>query len=522
MRGELALESAVLDEATLHTAAEAAAHRFITFRGPRWQKIRRLSRLDVWAAVTLTLAVAGARLFLLHWVNFCGTPDSCFYLGLAQGLERTGHFQVNFLYDLLLPKLQLPSTGIDYWRPGTSFFLLPAHWFGGVSLHSSATVATFAGVLWSAAAWRVARRTPGMEKLALPCYVLALLLPPAWIGSLSPDSTLFYAAAVAWFLALFTVKRQGFAQDCVALGCVAVAYLIRNDAVLLLVPLVAVLLLRRRMSQGVRSQEVQGPPVWHTSASYATLTLGGFLLALLPMHLIYRAVLGHAFPGGSAQALLLNDLGDFNLYGAPPSMAGLLARGMGYLLEQRASTLLLIVYRVAAVLLGYTALVFLPGLFARRRSVTHRPLATSNTASGSQTEEPPALPELSGPAAFAAAALAVYSFVLPAIGVFSALRTLVGVLPWVAVLVIAGVYRAVKEPWIATRICRALLVVYAVGGVMEDRRQIDDMNATGARDHEMARQLEASGARRESSLVMVGDPVQFSVTTGFAAVPCAR
>lgn len=42
---------------------------------------------------------------------------------------------------------------------------------------------------------------------------LCLLLPPGWEGSLTPDPMLLYAAVIAWFLALFTVRRQGIVQD---------------------------------------------------------------------------------------------------------------------------------------------------------------------------------------------------------------------------------------------------------------------------------------------------------------------
>ena len=251
---------------------------------------------DTWAAVALTVAVVGVRLFLLHRLTFCGTPDSCFYLGLAQGMERTGHLQVRFLYDLLLPHLQLPSSGIEYWRPGTSFFLLPAHWLGGVTLQRGSTMATFAGVLWAAAAWRVAQRTPGMQRLALPSYGLTLLLPPAFIGSLTPDSTLFYAAAVAWFLALFSVKRQGFVQDALALGCVAVAYLIRNDAVLLLAPLLAVLW-RRKSANRRKDATVHGVAAWQRSVGYDALVLGGFVGALVPMPPCLQGGAGRSLPG---------------------------------------------------------------------------------------------------------------------------------------------------------------------------------------------------------------------------------
>ena len=172
--------------------------------------------------------------------KFCGTPDSCYALGLAQNLAKYHAFRVPFLFDLQLKHLQVPNTGLEYWRPGVSLVLLLLKPFGGVTLHGALVVTMLAGIVWALAAWFVAMRATGSRKIALASYTLCLLLSAGWGGSLTPDPTLFYAAAIAWFLALFTVERQGIVQDVIALVCVGAAYMIRNDAgLLLLVPLVA-------------------------------------------------------------------------------------------------------------------------------------------------------------------------------------------------------------------------------------------------------------------------------------------
>ena len=117
-----------------------------------------------------------------------------------------------------------------------------------------------AGIVWALAAWFVAMRTTGSRKIALASYTLCFLFSAGWGGSLTPDPTLFYAAAIAWFLALFTVERQGTVQDVIALACVGVAYMIRNDAgLLLLVPLVAVLVLRVRTANAFERRGERAP-----------------------------------------------------------------------------------------------------------------------------------------------------------------------------------------------------------------------------------------------------------------------
>jgi hypothetical protein len=453
------------------------------------------------AAALFTVAVVALRVWIARQVNFCGTPDSCYALGLAQALARRHAFHVPFLFDLQLHTLRVPNTGLEYWRPGVSLILVLFH---AVTLQGSLVVATLAGVVWALAAWHIALRTTGSRRVALASYALCLLLPPGWESSLTPDPTLFYAAAIAWFLALFTVKRQGLWQDVVALGCVSAAYLIRNDAGLLLAPLVVVLWLRWRRAVEVQRRGEDAPA--GSSAVYAAAMLGGFVLALVPMHLLYRQVLGTAFPPGASQALFLNDLSDFSSYGAPVSLHSLLALGVKHLVMMRVNATATIVYRVLALVLGYAALVFLPALTIRREATAER---------GAET-----MPELAGAVAFGAMVLVVYGLVLPAVGVFSALRSSTGLLPVTAVIVVVAMARAARTRRVAIALAGAVIAVYAVSGVMDDRREIAPMNALGAADRAEAQTLAEMGARPDGgAVVMTPDPVQFSVTTGYTAIP---
>jgi hypothetical protein len=464
--------------------------------------MQSLRRREVSAAVCVTLLVLAIRVWFACRVDFCGTPDSCYALGLAQGLAHYHAFHASFLFDLQLHHLQIPNTGIEYWRPGVSllFYLLRA--FGGTTLHGSLIIAVLAGFLWAAAAWFVAMRTTANAKIALASYTLCLLLSPGWGGSLTPDPTLFYAAAIAWFLALFTIHRQGLVQDIIALLCVSAAYMIRNDAGLLLVPIVVVLLYRWK---NARIQRVLGEaPAAGSSAGYAIAMLAGFVLALAPMHVLYRYVLGTAFPPGSSQALFLNDLSDFSNYGAPVNLHTMLSHGLKHLVAMRISAGAFIVYRVLALVLGYAALVFLPALAVRR----------------DPPETQPELPELAGPVSFGATVLVVYSLALPAVGVFSALRSSTALLPVVSVLVVIAILRTARTSRLAWTLTCTVIVVYFVAGVMDDRRAIDPMNAMGDADRAQARTLAAMGASPGGgAVVMTPDPVQFSVTTGYSAIP---
>lgn len=457
-----------------------------------------------WAAVALSVVVTAIRVLLARPVSFCGTPDACFYLGMAQNLASGQGFHARFLYDFQQAHPTLPNTGIEYWRPGISLLLVLLRPLGGVTLHGSIVLTTMVGVLFSAAAWHIAIQTYDDRRLALGGFSLCLLSSSVWIGSGSPDSGLYYGAAVAWFLALFRVRRSGVLQDIAALVCVSVAYLIRNDAVLLVVPLVAVL--------WSRSRDADDRPHGRTGTSvtgYQVMLLVGFFVALAPMHLLYKHVLGIAFPSGTAQALFLNDLSDFGRYRDPVSLHSLLGHGIKHLVLFRVSTLATVLYRVAVLMIGYPALVFLPGLLPPRDQVT------SPDDKGSVRTR---LPEAVGPVSFALVTLFVYGLVLPAIGGFSALRTAVGLMPLASVLVIVAIARVCRTPTLVFWVSAGVIAANALAGFMEIRRDVPTANQIGEADRAEAIGLKDLGADPFHAIVLTNDPVQFAVTTGFATI----
>ncbi len=64
---------------------------------------------EVRLAVALGLVVAGVRIWMARPLSFCGTPDACYYLGMAQNLASGQGFHARFLYDFQLPHLSLPE-----------------------------------------------------------------------------------------------------------------------------------------------------------------------------------------------------------------------------------------------------------------------------------------------------------------------------------------------------------------------------------------------------------------------------
>ncbi len=468
-------------------------------------RVVNLRAPEVRSAGVLAAFTVALRLLMTRSVSFCGTPDACYYLGMAQNLGLGRGFHARFLYDFQQAHPILPNTGIEYWRPGISLLLALLKPLGGTTLHGSIVFTTLVGVLFSAAAWHIAMRTYPDRRTGLFAFALCLLSPSCWVGSISPDSGLYYGAAVAWFLALFTVRRQGLWQDLIALGCVGVAYLVRNDAALLLLPLLVVLWRRQRLPRR------NGQTMAGASLPYAVAIVVGFFVVLAPMHLIYRAVLGTAFPSGTAQAFWTNDLGDFVRYREPVSPHTLLAHGPKHLLLFRLETLTTVLYRIAALTVGYAALIFLPGLLVRNDTRSAEGAAIPSAVDSS-------LPELTGAAVFFVAALLAYTLFLPAVGGFAALRTASALTPWVSVLAVVGIARVSRTPRLAQVLTLMVLGTYALSGIMDDRRNVADLAKSGATDRAEAEQLAILGADPQSARVLTNDPVQFSVQTGYATV----
>lgn len=442
-------------------------------------------------ALAGTLMVLLVRLWFGRHLTFCGTPDSCAYLALAESLSNHHGFVENFLYDFQLDNLQLPTHGIEYWLPGTSFFLLLAKPFGGVTLYSSIVISTLAGVFLSMAAWQIASDSWGNRRIACASYLLCLVLPPLWIGSITPDSALFYAAFVGWFLALFRVNFRSYTEDALAFLCLVIANLIRNDVILLLVPVVVVLSLRWR------SAEKRG-----VSRAYCAVVVVGFFAATIPMHVIDYAVLGQAFPPGASKVLYMNDLSDMSKYNEPATLHSMLSVGLSRLIKMRVAAFPLIVYRIIFLMIGFSS-IFIPALGLRRGDGERR-----------------GAPEFAGGVAFAITLVLVYSFVLPAIGSFSALRTFGTLLPLSAVLIVAGVRRVAGASRMAAFLVTASVLFYFVAGTMEDRRTVPEMNEIGSKDRLVASFLASRGvAPSRDRLIMTGDPAQFSETTAYAAIP---
>jgi hypothetical protein len=443
-------------------------------------------------AITATLVVIGIRLAFAGQVRFCGGADACFYFALAREIVSRHDFLLNFVWNYQVDQVVLPSLAADYWRPGTSLLLLLAAPFGGITLRSDAILATAATLLMALAAADFAWSLTRQPRTTLLAYVIGLCLPTFWVIALQADSNVFYGAAIGWFLALFLPTRRSVARDALAIVCLAAAYMIRNDAILLAVPFAAVLAQRAidRRRAGVAGRD-------HTP-----VLVVAFVLALVPTHLLIRYMTGHFSSGSIFSVLFIRDLTDFSRYGDRLDFTTWWAAGPATLLKERAAVLVQMLHHLM-MRFGETATML--ALVGVAVGAIVRPRADFART-------------VIGPAAFLLSLILVYGLVLPGIGDHSVQRSYTALLPIVAALAASGVEEIARSraAWLALAI--AVVGFSAFDGVNRARVALDDGRKEQAQYDAEAHFIRGASPDPAAALAMVANPAVFTTATGIPSV----
>lgn len=445
-------------------------------------------RLLAGVAVAATALVLAVRFVFASQVLFCGGADACYYFALAHEIATRHDFLLNFVWNYQSDHIALPNLAATYWRPGASLLLLMMAPFGEVTLHSDAIVASLATIVMALAAADFARSLTRSPRIALLAYIIGLCLPTLWVIALRSDSNVFYGAAVSWFLVLFLPTRRSVARDVLALLCLAAAYLIRNDAILLAVPFTAVVAMRLRESTAERS--------------HALVLAGAFMLALVPTHLVIWWITGRLTNDSIFSVLFLRDVGDFSHYSSRCDFASWWAIGPAALFRQRMSVLIQISHHLimnfgeaatALALVGATV-----GSLFQRHSTFARTLI--------------------GPAVFLLSVVLVYALVIPAVGDHAVQRSYTAFLPVLAALAACCIEEiaASRPAWLAL----AVVVVgfSALDGINRTRVTLADDRKELARYRAEAQLISNASPDPGQSLAMVANPAVFTTTTGIPSV----
>jgi len=439
-----------------------------------------------------TLIVLAARFALASGVDFCGWRDACFYETLAQQLAQHHGFVLPFVWNYQVGDIGLPNPALEYWRPGMSFILaLPALFGAGVTLLSAAALDTSATLLLSLSAAWLAWRTLRDPLATVLAYLLCLSLAPLWSMPLTPDSALFYAVAVAWFLALISPERAGLAVELCGVAMVGIAYLIRNDAILLGAPLLVIVLWRL----------IAGGERFRDAGRRAAILCVAFVLALLPTCLLLYMAGGHVFNAATHRVMFFSNMDDFRRYGGAIDFAAWSSAGVAALARLRLAVLGATLRGVLLMCGQFATLLMLLGAWfvatRRRRTYAER---------------------FVGPAVFFVALVGVYVVVLPVIADHAVPRSAAALLPAGAVLAVIAareVTASARATAAVVGVAALLSTIHGLGvahGLLAEFHGLHDRYLTEARVIE-------SDTTKGPIVAMVPDPAPFTATTGIPAVP---
>ncbi|MCY4072229.1 MAG: glycosyltransferase family 39 protein [Chloroflexi bacterium] len=282
------------------------------------------------------IIVAGLffRLSLLSFVHNPGLHDPIHYFNLGTRLAAGQGFTINYIwhYGSLPSDVTHP---IDHWMPlagaaaGTGIALF------GESSHASLFIFVLVGSLLPVLVFLAAKQLAQPEGAAITAAAFAAFLPDMVWASLRTDTTILNASALCLSVLLFNRGlRYGHRWSIVLCGFTAgLAYLTRNDSVLLLPLFISVAALRV-LRTGQRSTIRE--------AALLLLTLfASFLLTVAPWLIRNLQELDMLGPAETSRMFFMVEHHDHYAYGLPISLESMLGRqSIADLLGKRAFELL--------------------------------------------------------------------------------------------------------------------------------------------------------------------------------------
>ena len=251
-------------------------------RLPRWPAGAGLPAL---AAAAFIAVVTIYRLGAVHSARYPGHADPAFYYGVAQNLHAGQGPQINYIWEFLSGRPDLPRYAFDYWLPLPSVLMSVALRFGD-SLAAALTVNVIASVLLAAATYALARRmTPAVW---VPAAAAAIVVVQPWVSvySVMADGPLYLALfTVLAVLAAVEARSRPWLWPLAGI-LAALANLSRSEGLLLVIGLVVA-----AVAWAPRGRKVLFPGA----------LLGGYLVAMSPLYVVSYRHIGTLMPPASSK-----------------------------------------------------------------------------------------------------------------------------------------------------------------------------------------------------------------------------
>ena len=307
-------------------------------------------------------------------------PDSYYYVDVARQLAAGHGFNVDFIWIFpevggaipANPVLPIPSNA--HWMPLASIVQVPFIWLLGPTAMASAIPFALVGALAAPLAWKIGRDAGAPNSVSLGAGILTAFPALSFVYMAQPDNFSLYQPLVAGSLWLAGRGLKGRPRDFVLAGLLAgVATLSRNDGVLVLAVLIAVVLWDRIRARRASGGHPARPARIPLAAAAGAVVL--FVLAVGPWYARQLAVFGSLSPStASGRVLYIRDIAEWNSITIPATLDHLLGMGIGPLLMTRVGGLVAAAF-IFSILVG--VLLFVPfmvvGAWRRRRDAAFGP-----------------------------------------------------------------------------------------------------------------------------------------------------
>jgi 4-amino-4-deoxy-L-arabinose transferase-like glycosyltransferase len=318
-------------------------------------------------AIALVVRAATAALFAEP-----AYPDAYYYANVARELASGGGFQVDYIWNFVEVGGSLPDRGVlpipsnAHWMPLAAVVQVPFIWILGPTTVAAGLPFWLAAAAVAPLTWFIGRDA-GMPSWQAAAAGLLVAMPAAispYLGQPDNFAIFMLLGALALWLAARGLRgdRRSFALGGVIVG---LAFLSRNDGVLLGVPFALIFL----------NDLIRRPSLSRLGWWPALLCAGGFLLVASPWLLRQLDVFGALSPSSvGGRILFITEYRELYSVSSEATLDSFLGQGLGAIIESRMGGLwdALLIF-TALVLLVLLVPFLLIGTWRRRRDPNYLP-----------------------------------------------------------------------------------------------------------------------------------------------------
>ena len=466
------------------------------------------------AALVIGLAVVGAlviRLALALLVDYLGHSDYVFYYTVGRNVAAGRGFEVDYIWNYLSDPDGLPYTSNDYWMPGAAAVIAAFLRVFGDSVFVGLVPSMLLGVAVAAPVAIWARDYTGAWFAGVAVVPLVLALPLMMGYSLMAHSTMYFVFCAVCSLVMMSKGGTQPRRYLLAAGLAGLAYLMRQDGLLLLAVLSAAVLASGHMPR--------------TKARFLAGSVIVFLLVIAPWLVSTVREFGRPLPPGPSKTMFAREYEDIYTYSNALTLDSYLDWGVSNIARQKADMALNNGMRLQSLLWQ--------GISRRTYDADRRTftvglgyalwgLVIAGIVVLLRSPERRARRDLYLPFVLHLELLFLfYTLVATAVSLSSAFeRSALAIAPFLLVVMVDGLVHVVRSRAVAAVIVAVLTGILLAEGVRSTEDQIATQNRFGRMFERLTPVVAADAAARDQAnvVIMTRDPWEVSFITGYAAI----